>query len=358
MVFTTYNIDSLNVAAGQRVLIVESGSELSPSHQTFIDRLREKLTGSEDITVRQVPQAKVLALEGLPSSHYDWVFSQLSSPIPSLHSRDVLAKLLLTLKPGGQAVLGQWVVLSPTQETEAVQVFPTEADFTSSLLLSGYLAQGESQSENLNAEALRDYVQRVLADQSLEDRALAVQDLLTQGVQRTVFRVQKPNYEVGAASALTFGKNKKPTPSGGASGNQETRNTSVWKVALDDDDDEDDNDLIDEDDLLTEEDLVKPAASDLARPSDCSTKRRACKNCSCGRAEIEAADDLAEKLNLAAKEEIAPVIPAPMLKSNCGNCSLGDAFRCGTCPYLGLPAFKPGEQIQLGGNMLQDDLDI
>lgn len=80
--------------------------------------------------------------------------------------------------------------------------------------------------------------------------------------------------------------------------------------------------LIDEDDLLDAADWEKPAKSSLTfHPpltrmvvvTDCSTKPRACKNCSCGRAEEEAA--------------AAPVLLKPKeenFKSSCGNVWLLD----------------------------------
>ena len=138
-------------------------------------------------------------------------------------------------------------------------------------------------------------------------------------VEASGVSASKPDWEVGAAAALP-----KPPPAAGG---------RVLINAMDLADD----DLVDEDDLLANDAVVLP---DPAGGGGCATKKRACKDCSCGRAEMEAA-------NPGSVEEPAT--------SACGNCSKGDAFRCASCPHLGTPAFEKGanENVQL--NLSQDD---
>ena len=110
--------------------------------------------------------------------------------------------------------------------------------------------------------------------------------------------------------------------------------------------------LADEDDLLAADKLeVAPPPADAA--GGCATKRKACANCSCGRAEREAAEDAAH-----AEGKPAPPPPPPAASASaCGNCAKGDAFRCAGCPYLGQPAFDPAEKEKVKLT-LDDDMDI
>lgn len=106
-------------------------------------------------------------------------------------------------------------------------------------------------------------------------------------------------------------------------------------IQLDDDDmaDEDD-DIIDEDNLLADTSnlLAKPPSMSAAaaKAGDDCGGRKACDDCSCGRAEAENGK--------------AQAPTQPIKSSSCGKCNLGDAFRCASCPYLGKPAFKAGEE--------------
>jgi len=114
---------------------------------------------------------------------------------------------------------------------------------------------------------------------------------------------------------------------------------------------------IDEDNLLDSEEGYNKLATD----ESCSTKPKACANCSCGRAELEAA---AEANQAVQTTDLAQNIETGKVASSCGNCYLGDAFRCGSCPYKGLPAFKPGDKVKLDlskdsiGGVLKEENDV
>lgn len=101
--------------------------------------------------------------------------------------------------------------------------------------------------------------------------------------------------------------------------------------------DSDDEELIDESTLLTEEDIKRQ----VTVPPECvprvGKRRRACKDCTCGLAQQLAAEDEVTRKENDAKlqtlklgaDDLAEVDFTVQGKvGSCGNCSLGDAFRC------------------------------
>ncbi|KAG8754991.1 electron carrier [Serendipita sp. 396] len=130
--------------------------------------------------------------------------------------------------------------------------------------------------------------------------------------------------------------------------------------------------LIDPMSLLESSDLERPVLAcapidieALKKNGGGTRRKKACKGCTCGLAELEKEElmrergivpnegggevdpEEAEKLRLEAAVRAANKITPEMAVSSCGSCYLGDAFRCSSCPYLGLPAFRPGEKVEL-----------
>ncbi len=81
----------------------------------------------------------------------------------------------------------------------------------------------------------------------------------------------------------------------------------------------------------------------LGNDDSCSTKPKACANCSCGRAELEYkyfiffwfCSNFVTRAQGEESKTIEKKIETGKVQSSCGNCYLGDAFRCGSCPYKG-----------------------
>jgi hypothetical protein len=137
----------------------------------------------------------------------------------------------------------------------------------------------------------------------------------------------KPAWTAGSSAPVKVVVSAPPQSAGGA----------TWKMGAAD---IAEDDLVDESALLDDGLDIKPPAAcgeDGDMPGG-SGKRRACKNCTCGMAEEE------ERGVSAAAGQPKSLEERAAKASSCGNCAKGDAFRCAGCPFLGLPAFEPGQE--------------
>ncbi|KAJ5767348.1 uncharacterized protein N7511_004964 [Penicillium nucicola] len=183
---------------------------------------------------------------------------------------------------------------------------------------------------------------------------------------------EKPNFEPSVAVPLKFGLKKKnktqpvapaPAPTPAPIGiSTLPAGFGFDGPGMDHDRDDDDDELINEDTLLTEDDLTRP----IMPPPECQPKtgrrRRACKDCTCGLADRLEAEDKERRANADKELNVMKLDTGDLNEldftvegktGSCGSCALGDAFRCDGCPYMGLPAFKPGQEVQILNDIAQ-----
>ncbi|KAG0370592.1 cytokine-induced anti-apoptosis inhibitor 1, Fe-S biogenesis-domain-containing protein [Gamsiella multidivaricata] len=367
------------VSQGQKVLLVgtasASASELTEARNSILSSVGNQ--GSVNFE-----QLDRLASISLPASNYNTIVTGAVAPSAYQHSDAVLAAMAGTLLPGGGLSLSE-PVLSGTASlaglSQALQ--RSAADLISALKISGFV---ETTIVNQRKASVQE-IEGLLRVWNIQADAAALEGQ----IEFVEISAKKPAYELGAAAALPWARkratNTTPATTAApmakpAAGANRVNKTAVWTISANDDDD--DVELEDEDDLLDESDLTKPTKEQLAAP-ECgpdSLKKKKCKNCTCGmesegepedeqQQDVDMADSsvgpvpqeaiVASNSNRWKESAITEVVPKALQpKSSCGNCYLGDAFRCGSCPYIGMPAFEPGQKVQLGGSMLKDDIDF
>jgi len=190
----------------------------------------------------------------------------------------------------------------------------------------GVFVKGGGEEEDSSSAMMRKEVSKRLTLGGFEDVVVSEQTSVS-GTRATKVSGRKPEWERGVTFSL---------------GEKKTKKTLVSKASAWEEDDDERDEMIDEDALLTEKDKAKPNAE--GEGVGCPPTRKPCKDCTCGRKEEEEMKENATPASSVVKMDLENDPNDETFKSACGNCALGDAFRCAGCPYLGQPAFKENDE--------------
>ncbi|CEP18410.1 hypothetical protein [Parasitella parasitica] len=260
----------------------------------------------------------------------------------------IFSRYLATLKNDGQLILQEPILLRDLGNT-VCPISRKEEELVSLLKLAGFINVTVKNVSPVTDQDLNEFFHLWSVSQKRLDDGMISR--LSGKFGLIYISAKKPAYNVGQKIAL---KLKKAT---------KAEKKKVWLINTNDDDEGITIDLEDEEGLLDDEDKARPSKDSLTRPDDCNLtdgKRKACKGCTCGREEGDEEENgnvVALDLMEDVEQEVIEVDPTPKENSGCGSCSLGDAFRCSTCPYMGMPAFNEGDKIRLGGMFEIDDID-
>ncbi|KAI5360279.1 putative Fe-S cluster assembly protein Dre2 [Septoria linicola] len=327
------------------------------SHPSALTEVAEAYDRSQ--TDIQMLDRLAVGLVSLPSATYDVVLilsdvDRTRQESGKLVDRTVMQRIVDSLKPGGRLKSqdGSFGTSQSADQTEAILAG----------LVSG---NGDGMLKPDNASGVQTVKLSFGKKKKADAAAVPANELEAANVGKRKMgdvEMEQTNGNGAVQSVNTV----KSTPAGVGF----IENEDDWDSAEDefpDDDELERAGKIDPDTLLTEEDRQKPLNIPEACKPNGTKRRRACKDCSCGLAERIAAEDKAKRAeadkNLQKLNVAAPTLEADDLAEvdftvqgkvgSCGNCALGDAFRCDGCPYIGLPAFKPGEEVRLMNNVVQ-----